>query len=372
MRKNLIVTLSILLLVLVASPVTADPGPEDVWCFWSWFTAAQPSGFEMAWDVACASDDCQISLNVAPSGEGCMAGLQPWRTLQGVGARRFAWPLGLAPRPGDVACLRLECAVEGWTGYASDQQVVAPDDTWEDYCTPTKLEVTGVGMEGSDIAMAALADHLQVDWLIVQVTGRMPLPDRVILEGDQQTAVLTDPKSAGPVGWAYEASMWPSAQITATVEGPAEGARGLVLYARRRAPVSYTSVGRTANVFLHRSSHMAMVTIPPLEHPSTLHVHGVIIDNNDDTREVVFSAEAGGVAASASAAGPNRGPGLSIVSVTLTEVPTDTSQVRVTFESPPDTGDSCVAMGYNVSYPCVEPGPDVYRIYFPIVMNGGK
>lgn len=363
--------LAIMLSLFVALPAGAGPlpppqrprAPADKWCFSAWITTAQPSGLEVTWDVRCG-ERCVLALGVASTAEGALANLQPWMSLWGrsdphpnplgTGTQRWLWPRGV-PRPGDVACLQVQCTVSAGTLASAHCRMVSPDDRWTDHCTQARLEVTGVGMEGVTAATATLEDPDAVDWLVVQVSGRPPVPDNVVLVTAQQEIVLAVPTSTTAAGWTFATSMHPAAQIQATVGGPAEGVRGLVLYARRQAPASYTSVGETINAFLHHASHVVTVTIPPVKALSTVYVHGVIIDNNDDDRTVTFGAEAGGVAASVTTAAPNRGPGLSILSVELLAVPEGTDQVHVIFTSPEGTGDSFVAVGYNVSYPCLEP-----------------
>ena len=255
--------------------------------------------------------------------------------------------------------------------------VIPHESEWSDFCLLQRMEITGIGMGDRYGAInpqtISLSDPDGVNWLLVQVAGRRafgaPIPDQVVLTPDRPPSfTLYQPHRSSPHGYTFEANLRPTNQITAFVSNVGEDyktPRGLVLYSKRATVDRWTSVGRTANKFIYRGwkgSHTEVLTFPPLQSATDLFATAVVIDNDDDARPIVVTAEAGGVTDTVSILGSSDGPGLNIVRLALPQVPTGTRQISITVQSPTGNGDSMVLTGVDVSFSCERPTGAVVRV----------
>ena len=81
-------------------------------------------------------------------------------------------------------------------------------------------------------------------------------------------------------------------------------------------------------------------------------VRVALVDNDPDARPVDLTIEAGGVSQTVTQTDSTHGPLLSIIEVTLQNVPAGTSQVVLTLESPANIGDSVAMIGMTANYLC--------------------
>ncbi len=81
-------------------------------------------------------------------------------------------------------------------------------------------------------------------------------------------------------------------------------------------------------------------------------VRVALVDNDPDARPVDLTIEAGGVSQTVTQTDSTHGPLLSIIEVTLENVPAGTSQVVLTLESPMNIGDSVAMIGMTANYIC--------------------
>ena len=81
-------------------------------------------------------------------------------------------------------------------------------------------------------------------------------------------------------------------------------------------------------------------------------VRVALVDNDPDARPVDLTIEAGGVSQTVTQTDSTHGPLLSIIEVTLENVPAGTSQVVLTLESPLNIGDSVAMIGMTANYIC--------------------
>ncbi|MCP4362388.1 MAG: DUF11 domain-containing protein, partial [Chloroflexi bacterium] len=173
----------------------------------------------------------------------------------------------------------------------------------------------------------------------------------------QLPVTLTQPSTISDGGYTYEASLTPAHQITVSVSQP-EGSRGFILYAKRKtSDEQWTSVGKTTNGYAWAGSetqqaYTAVLTIPQLARATDLTITAVVIDNNEDPRQMRVEATAGGVTTYTVETTPTHGNRLNIPQLVLRQVPTGTQQISITLKSPSDNGDSLVLVGVNVSHLC--------------------
>jgi len=76
-----------------------------------------------------------------------------------------------------------------------------------------------------------------------------------------------------------------------------------------------------------------------------------LVDNDADTRSISVRADAGPAWDSGVSFGPTNGNLLNLITLTLEDVPAETSEVTLTLESSA-AGDSAAIVGAAVSYAC--------------------
>ena len=151
---------------------------------------------------------------------------------------------------------------------------------------------------------------------------------------------------------------WKARLVGAPTSGPFVQ-RAFVLYPTYQTAQQYVDVVKYFDV--SATNHVYWQWIPvqvqnvPMPAPLTtvdLVVQVALVDNDPDDRPVDLKIEAGGVSQTVTQTDSTHGPLLSIITVTLEDVPAGTSQIVLTLTSPQTIGDSVAMIGMTANYRC--------------------
>ncbi|MCB9006605.1 MAG: hypothetical protein H6656_04400 [Ardenticatenaceae bacterium] len=263
---------------------------------------------------------------------------------------------------------------------------VSTSPEWFNDCVPQKTLVAGIGLGTAEqlinpqtLVWPYAGELVTMQAQVAGIITNEPLPEAVAFSTSSAEQVTATETITDEVAYYLAAAMQPALAVTSTLFFPLEphqtavspqpvpinnlspkgsGPRGLVLYGQVMQPDLWRSVGRLtlASVSAQRDaeeSHEEVLAFPPLAAETELVVTAVSIDNDADDRAILIEAAAGGVVAAVTETGPTNGDILNITTLTLTAVPTGTSQLSLTIKSPPSpVGDSATLIGLNLNYPC--------------------
>lgn len=262
---------------------------------------------------------------------------------------------------------------------------------WSTGCVAQKTVINGVGLGNANQLVnpqsVVLANMGELTGMWAQVAGivtNQPLPKAVVFATNAAETVTVTDLMKDEAAYFFASSLPPASVITSTIINPitkhqtvvslppspqnglpskGSGPRGLVIYSQAATSDLWYSAGRLtlASVSSQRDvvdSAKELLTITPLTAATDLIVTAVIIDNVPDNRTITVEAAAGGVFANVTEFGPSHGDILNITTLTLTAVPTGTSQLSLTVKSPPSpAGDSATLIGLNLNYRCETVAP---------------
>ena len=152
---------------------------------------------------------------------------------------------------------------------------------------------------------------------------------------------------------------WKARLVGAPTSGPFVQ-RAFVLYPTYQTAEQYVDVVKYFSN--SATNHVYWQWIPvqvqnvPMPAPLTavdLVVRVALVDNDPDDRPVDLKIEAGGVSQTVTQTDSTHGPLLSIITVTLEDVPAGTSQIVLTLTSPQTIGDSVAMIGMTANYRCI-------------------
>lgn len=254
---------------------------------------------------------------------------------------------------------------------------------WSTGCVSQKTVIMGTGL-GSENQLInpqtlLLKNEGELDNIQAQVAGIVtnePLPRAVVFSTDVHESVTVTDYLINEVAYYFTSSLTPASVITSEIVYPnlehqtavpspqsglppkGSGPRGLVIYGQMDTSEHWYSAGHLtlASVSSQREvtdSAEELINFAPLTAATDLMVTAVFIDNDADERAITIEAASGGVFTSISETGPTHGNLLNITTFTLTAVPTGTSRLSLTINSPPSpTGDSATLIGLNLNYRC--------------------
>ncbi|MBP8949664.1 MAG: hypothetical protein KBG73_12550, partial [Candidatus Promineofilum sp.] len=151
---------------------------------------------------------------------------------------------------------------------------------------------------------------------------------------------------------------WKARLVGAPTSGPFVQ-RAFVLYPTYQTAEQYVDVVKYFSN--SATNHVYWQWIPvqvqnvPMPAPLTtvdLVVQVALVDNDPDDRPVDLKIEAGGKSQTVTQTDSTHGPLLSIITVTLEDVPAGTSQIVLTLTSPQTIGDSVAMIGMTANYRC--------------------
>ena len=152
---------------------------------------------------------------------------------------------------------------------------------------------------------------------------------------------------------------WKARLVGAPTSGPFVQ-RAFVLYPTYQTAEQYVDVVKYFSN--SATNHVYWQWIPvqvqnvPMPAPLTtvdLVVQVALVDNDPDDRPVDLKIEAGGKSQTVTQTDSTHGPLLSIITVTLEDVPAGTSQIVLTLTSPQTIGDSVAMIGMTANYRCI-------------------
>ena len=152
---------------------------------------------------------------------------------------------------------------------------------------------------------------------------------------------------------------WTARLVGAPTSGPFVQ-RAFVLYPTYQTAEQYVDVVKYFSN--SATNHVYWQWIPvqvqnvPMPAPLTtvdLVVQVALVDNDPDDRPVDLKIEAGGKSQTVTQTDSTHGPLLSIITVTLEDVPAGTSQIVLTLTSPQTIGDSVAMIGMTANYRCI-------------------
>ena len=270
--------------------------------------------------------------------------------------------------------------------FVAAQAQTSPLPEWSNECLPQKTFVAGIGLGNAE----HLVNPQTLVWpyagelvaMQAQVAGMItnePLPEAVLLSTNADEQILVTEQVTDKIAFLLSSPLVPASVVTSTILFPTNdhltavpqppapdsglppkgsGLRGLVLYGQVAEPDLWRSFGRMTLASVSSQREMAdsaqeLLTFPPLTMETDLIVTAVSIDNDPDDRAIILEASAGGVFTSITEIGPTNGDILNITTLTITAVPTGTTQLSLTIKSPPSpAGDSATLIGFNLNYRC--------------------
>lgn len=237
----------------------------------------------------------------------------------------------------------------------------------------------GSGMRGTATPVSkalSLPNAANLTALYAQYAGKDfgLLPSQVIFKTAKETITQTAPTSAayrfGAINWYGAPLKIPVSSAKVSVWDqflkPAERTpRAFLLYATHRKPAAYYDVStqladsRTNHVYWETdkgwiAGQQVVIDIPTLTEARDIILQAAVVDNDRDTRLFKLTASAGGVSKTVSAAAPNKGAMLNLVTIKLVDVPAGTDQIVLDLVSPSANGDSVALVGYTLHYACEE------------------
>jgi hypothetical protein len=156
-------------------------------------------------------------------------------------------------------------------------------------------------------------------------------------------------------------SSW-KARLIGARTSPPYVQRAFLLYPTYQTDVEYVNVwdvfedsSRNHVYYQWIPTQVQEIAIAPANVAVDITVTVALIDNDNDTRPVTLTIEAGGVQLAVAPLGATNGNLLNLVKVTLNDVPAGTDTITLTLDSPIPTGDSVSMAGVAANYLCESP-----------------
>ena len=269
---------------------------------------------------------------------------------------------------GNGAASANECDVGAYEFVAAPTAGICPAPDNE------RTTILGVGMGGTKKAVLKAKITIPNAANLVGLYGQLAgkdlgrLPRRVRFQYPNQTYnqfnVPTGTSAQyGGIYW-YGGPLQPASSIKGlwymNPGTPKKTPRALILYATYATMASYFD---TYVVFADGTTNMVAATPPfsqtqtftiPIDSPTgpaDITVQVALVDNDNDGRPITVVAKAGAVQDTDVSLGPTNGNTLSLITLTLPNVPPETSQVTIDLSSSAE-GDSAAIVGAAVNYAC--------------------